>query len=72
MKIFAVIPAYGAAGTVRQVVLGLKPYVSEVVVVDDGSADATSAEASVAGAKVLKHFINRGYGAPLITGQTYA
>ena len=72
MKIFAVIPAYEAAGTVRQVVLGLKPYVSEVVVVDDGSADATLAEASVAGAKVLKHLMNRGYGAALITGQNYA
>ena len=43
-----------------------------VVVVDDGSADATSEVAHRAGAHVLRHPINRGQGAALQTGLTYA
>lgn len=43
-----------------------------VVVVDDGSRDATAARALVAGAAVLKHPINLGQGAALQTGIDYA
>jgi glycosyltransferase involved in cell wall biosynthesis len=38
------------------------------VVVDDGSEDGTAEAASVAGARVLRHRGNRGYGASLKTG----
>jgi len=44
----------------------------ERVVVDDGSRDATSAVAAAAGATVLRHAINLGYGAALQTGYKYA
>ncbi|MFQ5435696.1 MAG: glycosyltransferase family 2 protein, partial [Anaerolineae bacterium] len=40
----------------------------EIIVVDDGSADNTAAEAMTAGARVLRHDENRGYGASLKTG----
>lgn len=40
----------------------------EVVVVDDGSTDTTGELASTAGARVLAHPVNRGYGAALKTG----
>lgn len=40
----------------------------EVVVVDDGSADATADRARSAGAHVVRHVINRGQGAALQTG----
>ena len=40
--------------------------------VDDGSVDATGAEARDAGAVVLTHVINRGQGAALQTGLEYA
>lgn len=72
MRVFAIIPAFEAQGSVAQVVLGLKPYVESVVVVDDGSIDATGAEARAAGAIVLRHLVNRGYGAALVTGSEYA
>ena len=44
----------------------------DVVVVDDGSADDTAAAARAAGAHVLVHPINRGQGAALQTGITWA
>jgi glycosyltransferase involved in cell wall biosynthesis len=40
----------------------------ELVVVDDGSTDATAAAAERAGARVLQHVGNRGYGTALKTG----
>lgn len=40
----------------------------EIIVVDDGSADDTAAQAVAAGARVLGHPENRGYGASLKTG----
>jgi glycosyltransferase involved in cell wall biosynthesis len=44
----------------------------EVVVVDDGSEDDTAAQARAAGAMVVTHLINRGQGAALQTGFSYA
>ena len=43
-------------------------FVAEVIVVDDCSEDATAEVASRAGARVLRHRDNRGYGAALKTG----
>ena len=40
----------------------------EVLVVDDGSSDATAAEAEAAGAVVVRHDLNRGKGAAVRTG----
>ena len=40
----------------------------EVVVVDDGSEDATAELAEDAGARVLRHPVNVGYGKSLLTG----
>jgi glycosyltransferase involved in cell wall biosynthesis len=44
----------------------------EVVVVDDGSRDATARVAAQGGARVLRHPFNLGYGAALQTGYKYA
>ncbi len=57
---------------IRGVVAGLLACARNVVVVDDGSHDATAAEARAAGATVLRHLINRGQGAALRTGMDYA
>jgi hypothetical protein len=40
----------------------------EIIVVDDGSGDGTASEAAAAGARVLRHVANRGYGASIKTG----
>jgi len=64
----ALIPAYRNAATVGDVVRRARPHVDEVVVVDDGSGDATGDEARRAGAHVVAHAFNRGKGAALATG----
>lgn len=72
--ISVVIPAYneehGVAGVVRHVgeVLTAAGLVHEIIIVDDGSADDTACKADEAGAVVLRHSSNRGYGASLKTG----
>ena len=65
-----VIPAYQAATTIADVVSRTQRVISTgiVYVVDDGSADRTSAAGSGSGATVLVHPANRGKGAALATG----
>ncbi len=72
MKIIAVVPAYNESQTISQVVRDLKNEVNQVIVVDDGSADATAELAKNEGAVVLQHFLNRGQGAALQTGIEHA
>ena len=74
MKVGFVIPAYQAEKSVAAVVRGLRDALAPedgstpLVVVDDGSTDATSEAASGAGARVLRHAQNRGKGCALRTG----
>ena len=68
-----VIPAHNEEGTISAVVAGLRRVgYDSVVVVDDGSTDQTAARACAAGAICLRHPMNRGQGAALQTGTTYA
>lgn len=75
----AIIPAYQAAATIAEVVSDLRGAwhtalgeLPRVLVVNDGSTDATTQEAQRAGAEVLEHPSNRGKGAALKTGLTRA
>lgn len=70
--IVAIIPAYNEQNTISSVISSLLRIVNKVVVVDDGSSDDTSLKARAAGALVLRHVVNRGYGAALATGTDYA
>ena len=69
-----IIPAFNESGRVGAVVHDVATVLPEadVLVVNDGSADDTAAEASRAGAMVLSLPINSGYGAALQTGYKYA
>jgi len=68
MRVFAVIPALNEASRIGETVAKIKPFVDGVVVVDDGSRDATCDVAKATGAVVLCHALNRGQGAALRTG----
>jgi len=72
VSVCAVIAAYNEAATVADVVRGTRPHVSSVVVVDDGSTDATGERAQAAGAIVLRHPHNRGKGVAVRTGIAHA
>jgi len=69
-----VIPAFNEGLAVRESVLELRELFAgsnvmpEIIVVDDGSKDNTAHEAKAAGARVIQHRSNRGYGASLKTG----
>ena len=62
------IPAYNEERYIADVVRGALSHVEKVIVVDDGSRDATAGQAAAAGAEVIRHASNRGKGAGLKTG----
>jgi glycosyltransferase involved in cell wall biosynthesis len=64
----AVIPCLNEQATIGPLVQAVRPYVTSVVVVDDGSIDETSARAQAAGAEVLRHRRPKGKGAALQSG----
>ena len=65
-----IIPAYNEADVIADVVSGLRHSASwlEILVVDDGSSDATAAAAEGAGARVIRHPYNKGNGASVKSG----
>ncbi len=68
MTICALIPAYNEARRISDVVHGIRPHVAHVLVVDDGSTDATGDLAAAAGAEVMRLPANRGKGAAIRSG----
>ena len=65
-----VIPAFNEAPTIGELVSSLRQASAwqEIIVVDDGSNDDTSARAREAGAAVVRHPYNKGNGASIKTG----
>lgn len=78
LRVSVVIPAYNEEAAVGAEVRNVRQTLQrfgiahEIIVVDDGSQDRTADEAVLAGARVLQHLRNRGYGASLKTGITAA
>jgi glycosyltransferase involved in cell wall biosynthesis len=68
----AIIPALNAEQTIARVVAAARQELEPVLVIDDGSSDATGNAARAAGATVLRHEVNRGKGAALKTGFAWA
>lgn len=63
--IIAAIPAWNEETAIGSVVLRAKQHVDTVIVIDDGSTDATGAIAALAGAEVIRHDRNMGKGMAL-------
>ena len=74
MRKAAIVPAYNEAGSIRAVIAEIREADPEfeVVVVDDGSLDATAEIAEQAGARVLRLPYNLGIGAAVQTGLQFA
>ncbi len=70
--IVALIPAYNEAATIRDLVERVLKIVPEVVVVDDGSSDATAEELSGLPVTLLRNERNLGKAASLWKGFEYA
>ena len=64
-----VIPAFNEEKTIADVIYRVRQYVPEgrILVIDDGSSDATAPEAGKAGADVISHPLNKGNGAAIKT-----
>jgi glycosyltransferase involved in cell wall biosynthesis len=70
MDLSIIIPAYNEAGGIGVVLQDVRMAVpdAELLVVDDCSTDGTGDIAAAAGARVIRHLANRGYGGSLKTG----
>lgn len=67
--IWIVIPAMNEVNKIGEVIrLVLQQGYQNIMVIDDGSQDGTGRVAQKAGARVLRHMINRGAGAATYTG----
>jgi len=72
VSVLAAIPAFNEHETIGSVVLTARRYANKVIVIDDGSEDETAWIAEQAGATVIHHTANRGYGAALRSCFDYA
>jgi glycosyltransferase involved in cell wall biosynthesis len=69
-----ILPSFNEEGAVASQVRAVRralddrTVIHEILVVDDGSTDRTAEEALAAGARVLRHLENRGYGAAIKAG----
>jgi len=72
MQVFVVVPAYNEGNRLSRVLDDLSRTGHRIVLVDDGSKDRTADVGKRHGCFVLRHTFNRGQGAALQTGISFA
>jgi glycosyltransferase involved in cell wall biosynthesis len=73
-RYLAIVPAYNEVGAIAATITEIRTAAPgfDVLVIDDGSTDATAATASAAGARVIRLPFNVGIGGAVQTGYIYA
>lgn len=71
-RFLVIVPALNAERSIAKVVVDARKVLEPVLVIDDGSSDATGEVARAVGATVLRHEVNRGKGAAMKTGFAWA
>jgi glycosyltransferase involved in cell wall biosynthesis len=64
-RVIVAIPAYNVEQFIAGVVGKAKRFADQVIVIDDGSNDGTARVAGAAGAMIISHGVNKGYGESL-------
>ncbi|MDE0469138.1 MAG: glycosyltransferase family 2 protein [Candidatus Poribacteria bacterium] len=72
MEICLLLPAYNESKTIGEIIQESSEFISEIVVIDDGSSDETGEIAIASGAVCLSNAMNRGKGSALRKGFAYA
>jgi glycosyltransferase involved in cell wall biosynthesis len=77
LRLLVILPALNEAKTVASVITGIPKQIPgvreiEVLVIDDGSTDATTQEAQRVGARVIRHNSTMGVGIAFASGIRYA
>jgi glycosyltransferase involved in cell wall biosynthesis len=67
-QVVVIVPCLNEAATLPALIPQIQSRVPNVIVIDDGSNDATAALAQAAGAEVIRHVQPQGKGASLIEG----
>ncbi len=71
-SIVVCIPTYNEEKNIAKMIVSIKKYADQIIVVDDGSTDYTSNIVKELGVKLIKHKQNLGKGAALRTGFLHA
>jgi glycosyltransferase involved in cell wall biosynthesis len=69
-SVAVVVPAYDEELLIASTIMGMPDFVDRIIVVDDASSDATAEQAAAADPRVelVRHDVNRGVGASIVTG----
>ena len=60
-RVLLAIPVFNEAKSIDRVLSAVKPYVQDILMVDDGSTDDTPARIAAHPVEVIRHCQNRGY-----------
>lgn len=72
LSVCVIVPAYNEEGSIAEVLGKMPAGIDEVVVIDDGSSDATGKIAREHGATVIRNETNAGKGVALMAGFAHA